>query len=116
MQIRVTLLQKQMKRVKREKRELIKNHAKCMVSLRKLFTDDQLRALGRKSMRGSKWSANTIKKALQLRFACGSTGYEQLLEQQFPLPSLRTLRRQMQGVVFELGVLYEVFSLLQLKV
>ena len=67
-------------------------------------------------MRGSKWGAITVKKALQLRFTCGSTGYEQLLQQQFPLSSLRTLRRKMQGVVFKPGVLDAVFNLLQLKV
>ena len=86
-----------------------------MVSFHTLFTDNQLRVLGRNSMRGSKWGAITVKKALQLRFTYGSIGNE-LLQQQFPLPSLRTLRRKMQDVGFEHGVLDAVFNLLQLKV
>ena len=67
-------------------------------------------------MRGSKLGPLTVKKVLQLRFTCGSTGYEQLLQQHFPLPSLCTLRRKMHGVVFEPGELDEVFNLLQRKV
>ena len=109
------LLQKQVKCMKREKKLLMSNHAKCMASLHKLFTDDQLRAHDRKSMRGSKWGVITAKKALQLRFTCRSTGYEQLLQQRFPLPSLRTLQRKMQGV-FEPGTLVAEFNLLQLNV
>ncbi len=40
------------------------------------LTPDELRFLKRKSMQGSCWSTETVKRALQLRFACGSSGYE----------------------------------------
>ena len=53
-------------------------------------------------MRCSKWGTITVTKSLQLSFSCGSTGYEQ-----FPLRSMRTRRRHMQGVVLELGVLVD---------
>ena len=63
-------------------------------------------------MRGIRWSSATVKKALQLRFACGATGYNLLLKQQFPLPSLRTLQRRMETVLFEPGILNQVFEYL----
>ncbi|KAG0419059.1 hypothetical protein HPB47_004397 [Ixodes persulcatus] len=65
--------------------------------LHKIFTADQLAALSRSSNRGSKWSNETVKESLQMRFACGSTGYDLLLEGDFPLPSSRTLRRRLEG-------------------
>ncbi|XP_040072343.1 uncharacterized protein LOC120844568 [Ixodes scapularis] len=66
--------------------------------------------------RGSKWSNATVKSSLQIRFACGSTGYDLLLDKGFPLPSARTLRRRLEGIRFEPGVLEEVFKLLETKV
>ena len=63
-----------------------------------------------------KWSRETIEKALRLKFACGKTGYELLLEQGQPLPSIATLRRRMADVEFETGVLKSVFSMLKTKV
>ncbi|KAM7299492.1 hypothetical protein ISCGN_020058 [Ixodes scapularis] len=65
--------------------------------LHKIFTADQLAALSRSSNRWSKWSNETVKKSLQMRFACGSTGYDLLLEGNFPLPSSRTLGRWLEG-------------------
>ncbi|KAM7299236.1 uncharacterized protein ISCGN_019803 [Ixodes scapularis] len=65
--------------------------------LHKFFTADQLAALLRSSNRGSKWSNETVKKSLQMRFTCGSLGYDLLLEGSFPLPSSRTLGRRLEG-------------------
>ena len=70
--------------------------------------------LGEKACEVVNWVLLLLKIALQLRFTRGSTGYEQL-QQHFPLPSLCMLRRKMQAVVFEPGILDEVFNLLQLK-
>ena len=82
----------------------------------KFLNIDQKKCLGRNSTRGCKWSASTVKNALQLHFACGPTGYGVLLAQKYPLPSLRTLRRSIQFVKFDSGVLTEVFQLLAIKV
>lgn len=62
------------------------------------------------------WGESTIKKALQLKFACGTTGYELMIDQGLPLPSVRTLQRRMKDVEFEPGVLTHVFQLLKTKV
>uniref|UniRef100_A0A8C4WV48 THAP domain-containing protein 1 n=1 Tax=Eptatretus burgeri TaxID=7764 RepID=A0A8C4WV48_EPTBU len=40
------------------------------------------------------WSEETLEKALKLRCACGSVAYNVLLDQGYPFPSDRTLRRR----------------------
>lgn len=55
-------------------------------------------------------------KALQLRFSCGITGYEELHHQKFPLPELRTLRRKIENFKFESGISDDIFNFLRLKV
>ena len=70
----------------------------------------------RDKRRVSKWSPATVKKSLQLHFACGPTGYNTVLNQGLPLPSLRTLRRSIQFVKFNSGILDEVFEFLRIKV
>lgn len=70
-----------------------------------IFGKDQLNAMSRRAMNGVQWSPATVKKALQLRFSCGSAGYKVLLKQHFPLPSERTLQRRLQNISFQPGVL-----------
>ena len=67
-------------------------------------------------MRGHIWSNATIQRALQLRFACSTRGYESLLSQGYPLPAMRTLSRRTEHIKFESGILFEVFQMLRLKV
>ena len=81
-----------------------------------MFNADQLEKLGRKTTRGCKWSDDSIKKGLKLRFACGTTGYELLLSEKMPLPSIRTLNRHMEHITLEPGIQKEVFDFLKLKV
>jgi len=47
---------------------------------------------------------------------CGNNGYEELLKQNIPLPSLRTLRRRLQNLKFSTGILHEVFKFLRIKI
>jgi hypothetical protein len=63
-----------------------------------------------------KWSNDTVTKALKLKFACGSSGYEELLKQNFPYPSVRTLQRRLKRLKFNSGILNEVFNFLKIKV
>ena len=63
-----------------------------------------------------RWSDETIKKALQLKFACGKTGYELQLEMGMPLPSISTLHRRMKDIPFRSGILPAIFTLLRSKV
>lgn len=85
-----------------------------------LFNKDQFMALkkkqDRKSTKFMKWSNKTVTNALKLKFSCGNNGYKELLQQGFPLPSIRTLQRRLQNLKFDSGVLYEVFEFLKIKV
>ncbi|XP_075752306.1 uncharacterized protein LOC142818019 [Rhipicephalus microplus] len=81
----------------------------------KFLNDDQLQALGRQSNKGSTWSAETIKQALQIKFSCGKTGYQTLRNLGYPLPSGKTLARRLQGLKFLPGILTEVIDVLKIK-
>lgn len=64
--------------------------------LKDVFTDDQLRALELKHINPKSitaWSHKTMMKAIKLKQECGSRGYDELLNQNMPLPSLRTISR-----------------------
>lgn len=90
------------------------NNQKTM--LNKLFSIDQQRALTRNSNKGSDWSNETIKKSLQIKFSCGSTGYNSLKDMGYPLPSIRTLARKIEHIKINPGVLTEVFDIMVDKV
>ena len=75
-----------------------------------------MHALIRKTTRDIKWSKQTVKKGLQLNFACGTTRYKMLLAHHLPLPSLRTLRRRIQKIKFDSVKLHKVFDYLKLKI
>lgn len=75
---------------------------------------DQTKALTTKG-RVRKWSVQTVRVALQIKHACGTTGYELLRSLSYPLPSNRTLIRRMQNIRFLPGVLTEVLDVLKRK-
>lgn len=62
------------------------------------------------------WTNETIKKALRLKHTCGDNGYRELLRQDIPLPSIRTLRRRLECITFKDGICDGVFDLLGEKV
>lgn len=65
-------------------------------SMKKIFRDDQVWALTRRSTKGMAWSTETVKHALHLRYSLGSSGYQELLRLGYPLPSTRTLQGRVQ--------------------
>lgn len=77
--------------------------------LEKVFNDDQIQWLQSNSSRRRvyKWSKETIKKTLRIRFSCTNTGDQELIEQNISLPSIRTLRESLEG--FDFGLLDGVF-------
>lgn len=85
-------------------------------NLGKLFNEDQIELLYSNSKRPQKWSDGTILKALKTKFACKKSGYNHLISEGFPNPSLRTLRRKLKGVNFEPGIFDDVFTFLEAKV
>lgn len=75
----------------------------------KLFREEQPEA------RGSPWGKETIETALQLKFACGENGYNLLLKNKLPLPTLRTLRHRLVDLKFDTGISDDMFEFLKLK-
>lgn len=69
-----------------------------MTQLKRIFTNDQIRVLLIKSARPRYWSNDTIIKALRLKCVCGEHGYEEIIRQGIPLPSIRTLHNRLQGL------------------
>lgn len=76
-----------------------------------IFNEDQILVL-HKLAKKQKWSSDTIKKALRLRLACGSSGYQEILKQNIPFPSERTLRRRVELMDFKEGICNDVFTML----
>lgn len=110
-------LRKKLKQALCKVRTVSKDEQAKNKAISRFLNSDQRCLLGKvtSSNRGSKWSQNTVKRALQLHFSCGPIGYNMLLSQNYPLPSLRTLRRRLQVLCFEPGVLCKVFYFLALK-
>lgn len=87
------LLKQRLKKVREESRK----YDKLNVRLREIFNEDQIKALINPGST-CQWSDETIKRAIRLRLACGSNGYQMILNENIPLPSYRTLRRKMNDV------------------
>ena len=98
---------------RRENMKLKKQLSQLTSATKNIFCEDQILALTRKSSRGVHWSNDTIKKALRLKFACGSAGYTELQAQKIPLPSERTLRRTLESIDFEEGICNGAFEQLR---
>ena len=84
-------------------------------SISKIFNEDQMKFLSNLYKKIPRWCNETIVKALKLRFACGTSGYEELLKQKFPLPSVRTLTKRLENLKFSSGINEEVFAFLKIK-
>lgn len=100
--------------IDRQKKKEEKNKDRDILS--DIFNDDQIEHLITGSSRGRFWSDKTVQTAIQLKFACGETGYSLLLKNKLPYPSLRTLRDRLSSLKFESGVLSEMFEFLKIKV
>ncbi|KAG5264937.1 hypothetical protein AALO_G00259650 [Alosa alosa] len=90
---KVLRLQQTLAKERREKWKILKQRKQLEEKVSRVFNKDQLAKLCQSSTRGTKWSDDTIKKGLQLQLVCGVAGYELLLAQKQPLPSVRSLRR-----------------------
>lgn len=82
----------------RKLRDGNQNYDKLKIKLGEVFNEDQIKALTNLGMSCRGWSDETIKRAIRLWIACGSVGYQQILDENIPLPSERTVRRKMNIV------------------
>lgn len=112
-------LLQQVRKLKSQRRLRIeKNLVKSSEILHKVFNHDQIEWLQKDSSTRKvyKWSEDTIKKALRLKFSCTNNGYKELIKQNIPLPSTRTLRRSIETLNFQPGIFDDIFVALKDKV
>ena len=100
--------------IKTYENDLKEAHAKMDRAL-KSFNEDQVKKLEYPDGNW-RWSSETIQKAIQLYYSCGTTGYNLMLRQGQPLPSIRTLQRHLAKVDCSPGILYNFIELLKKKV
>jgi hypothetical protein len=81
-----------------------------------VFNEDQIDFLKRGTMIGRQWKTDTIKKSLKLYLSCGTTGYEELRKQNYPLPCIRTLQKRIEMFQFRPRILHDLFPFLKAKV
>lgn len=113
---------RQLRKVKRRTKLLEENicSLKGENLFSRIFNEDQTVALrkmqAKKTTKFIKWTNSTVTKSLKLKFSCGNNGYQELLKQGYPLPSVRTLQRRLQTLKFDSGIVDEVFQFLKIKV
>lgn len=96
-------------------KRIIKRLQRPSAGSKTVFNKDQRKLSSGEYIKIPLWSNKTIQKALRLRFACGSTGYKEVVHN-FPLPSVRTLNRRLQNLNFNNGILHEIFYFLSIKI
>lgn len=91
----------ELRKTKKENAALKKKMKLSNEKFKQILSQDQIKALGRRTTKGMKWSNDTIKKASEICIATGTAGYKTLQELQIPLPGIRTLQRRMQKIAPE---------------
>lgn len=101
------------KQIKMLQKEVRENNLQKHIT--ELLNEDQIKLLCKEYKKVPRWSNATLIRANRIKFACGPSGYAELLEQNFPLPTLRTLARKMENLKFSSGIIEEIFQFLQIK-
>jgi len=93
---KLKMVEKERDILKNKVNDLEKNIEENTEIINTVLNKDQQRAIVYGTTKGSKWLDVTIEKGLNLHFACGSHGYNQIIKLVAPFPSLRTLRNKIQ--------------------
>ncbi|XP_075741336.1 uncharacterized protein LOC142790264, partial [Rhipicephalus microplus] len=112
---RINALERQLTIAKAKARVKEREHKKLMLHLSSYINEDQFTSLHR-SPRGTVWSKETLTKALKIRLSCGSRGYDMVKELGQPLPSQRTLQRDIEHCKFRPGLLVDIMDSLAVEV
>ena len=76
---KIKRLESELLALKKQKTNAEKRLDRQETNLNRVFNSDQMHKLSLNSTQGSKWSDDSIKRGLQLKFACGRSGYELLV-------------------------------------
>nr|XP_018914630.1 PREDICTED: uncharacterized protein LOC109042384 [Bemisia tabaci] len=115
----VDQLSERIEQLEREKSTVTRENYRLKTEITRLkattsnFNQDEIQRLAGKKV--SKWSKETVKKCLQVRFACGKTGYEFLRSQGYPLMAYSTLCERVQKLPLKCGISSKIIFLLKQK-
>lgn len=112
----IKILEDQLKAANKQIEILTEKNIHLAQNLNKIFEPEQIEVLNRNTHNGIKWSNTSIRKCLQLYLTCGTSGYEELRNQNYPIPSIRTLQRKIQDFKCMPEIHYEIFNLLEAKI
>lgn len=85
-------------------------------SLSKILNEGLISILTQGYKRVPRWCNKTFLNAYKLRFACGTSGYEEISRQGFKFPCVRTLTTKMENQKFKSSEpIYEIFEFLKIK-
>ena len=109
---RITKLEEELKAAKQEVWTKKFNN-----SIASIFHEGQIQLLSKTYKKIPRWCNETLVNAFKLRFAGGTSGYNEILRQKLPFPSVRTLTRKLENLKFTAGTaISEVFHFLKIKV
>jgi hypothetical protein len=80
------------------------------------LTQDQIERLYDGVTRGRAYMEDTITSSISLWFASGNVGYSYLLNHGLPIPSISTLHKRLEKVIFPSGQALHIMELLSRKV
>lgn len=115
-------LRKIMKKRYKAKYRVMKNNLDKMKKIfqdknfEKMFNQDQKDIISGRYKKCPLWCDKTLVTGFKLKFACGNSGYKELIKHGLPLPSIRTLQRQLENWEFKSGIIPEAFEFLSIKV
>lgn len=96
-------------------KELLDFKADIINKLRAIFSEDQLSALLTDKQK-HRWSQDTYTKCLKILYSCGNSGYNFLrLELKWPIPSRRSIIRNIQCFKLKEGINNEIITFLNIK-
>ena len=81
-------------KITKELTQVEMNTSKNMTAMNKIFNDDQKLALRKSVYVVKDWSDDTLRKGYELLFASGVKGYEYLLNEGYPYPPVKVLRKK----------------------
>ena len=101
---------------RRKYKKLYNAHTRLRSGFKRIFNEQQIKKLTKGHLRGEKWSSKNIQIGLKLKYACKNRGYKSLLKMGLPYPSVDSIRKRIQNIHFNTGILNDVHSLMIPKV
>lgn len=93
-------LRTNLKKVMRERNAYKKDLDNILDGLHNQYNEDQINYVLHGNARGQIWSEDTMTRAIKLYLSCGKTGYEEIIRQNLPFPSIRIVQHRLRNNQF----------------